>query len=214
MASWGEALSGSYDSTATALRVTGGAAAGSANAGSPTKIGAVYNSTKPTYTDGQIVDLQATSRGMLGVTLFSNDTNVANTFAADNASSTAANSSANKMVVINRNTVGDGTNWYPMKGDSTGSLNTSRAGASIANGQVSVTTSSTQVVAARATRKAVRITNLGTTDVFIGVTGVTTTTGDLLVGTKGASVTIFTSAAVFAVVGTGTQSVSFMEEYN
>lgn len=90
-------------------------------------------------------------------------------------------------------------------------------GATIANGQVSCSTSSTALVAARTGvagtgRVSVTVTNLGTNDVYIGVTGVTTSTGNLLVGVKGASVTYNTQAALFCVAGSA-QSVSFLENF-
>jgi len=84
--------------------------------------------------------------------------------------------------------------------------------ATIAAGQVSAGTTSTQIVAARSGRMAVTIVNGGTNDVFIGVTGVTITTGVLLPGTKGASVTIPTQAAVFGVAAVA-QTVSFIETF-
>lgn len=81
--------------------------------------------------------------------------------------------------------------------------------------QVTVDNSGTTVVvAARADRIAVMITNLGTTDVYLGfATGLTTGTGDLLPGIKGASVTIPTTAEVFGVVAAASQAVSVMEIY-
>ncbi len=87
--------------------------------------------------------------------------------------------------------------------------------ANLATGQATVATTAggTQIVAARAGRSSVTITNLGTTDVFVGNSGLTTATGQLLTGTKGASITINTSAAVFGIVGTGSQAVSFIESY-
>lgn len=84
---------------------------------------------------------------------------------------------------------------------------------SIAHNQVSVGTSATAIVAARARRRSVTIVNHGTTDVYVGGTGVTTGNGVLLPGTKGAAITIETTAAVSAVVGSGTQTVSYFEEY-
>jgi hypothetical protein len=44
-------------------QVVGSVASGGSNAGNPLKIGGVYNSTQPTVTTGQIVDVQATARG-------------------------------------------------------------------------------------------------------------------------------------------------------
>jgi hypothetical protein len=81
--------------------------------------------------------------------------------------------------------------------------------------QVSVDNSGTTlIVAANPTRQAVIITNLGTNDVYIGyASGVTTSTGDILVGTKGAFVTIPTTAALYGVVSSTSQSVSVMEIY-
>lgn len=98
-----------------------------------------------------------------------------------------------------------------------GAVSTAEEGVpNIASGQVSVGNAApgTQIVAARTTRRGVLITNLGTTDVWIGVSGVTTATGALLPGVRGASITVSTIAAVFGIVGAGSQSVSFLEEYD
>lgn len=91
----------------------------------------------------------------------------------------------------------------------------SRAADGLATNQVTVATTvgGTQIIPARIGRSAVTITNFGTTDVYLGNSGVTTTTGSLLVGTKGASVTIPTSAAIFGIVATGTQAVSYTETF-
>lgn len=85
--------------------------------------------------------------------------------------------------------------------------------ASIASGQVTVAATSTQVVAARAGRVSVSIENLGIVDVWCGVSGVTATTGHLLLGVKGGALTIPTQDAVFCVATTGTQAVSFLEAF-
>jgi hypothetical protein len=93
---------------------------------------------------------------------------------------------------------------------------TANAGAgtgSIATAQVTVTTGNVSVVAARAGRASVTIINLGTVDVWLGVTGVSTSTGILLLGVKGSAVTIPTSAAVFGTVGSGTQAVAVLESF-
>lgn len=47
--------------------VTGNVASGAADSGNPVKVGGVYNSTAPSPTTGQRVDLQANSRGSLRV---------------------------------------------------------------------------------------------------------------------------------------------------
>lgn len=84
--------------------------------------------------------------------------------------------------------------------------------AALATSQVSVGTSATQIVAARAGRLAVTITMVGAGDIFLGIAGVTVTNGALLVGTKGASVTIPTQAAVFG-IGAVAQTVSIIEVF-
>lgn len=85
--------------------------------------------------------------------------------------------------------------------------------ASIATNQVTVTTAATLIVAARAGRQSVVILNEGTTDVRIGGSGVTTATGALLTGVKGAGLVIDSAAAVYGIVASGTQVVSYLESY-
>lgn len=96
---------------------------------------------------------------------------------------------------------------------STLNVTTVPVAASIATGQVSVTTSATLIVAARSGRKSVIIINEGATDVRLGVSGVTTGNGVLLYGQKGAGQVIDGGAAVYGIVGSGSQSVSYVEAY-
>lgn len=84
--------------------------------------------------------------------------------------------------------------------------------AAIATSQVTVGTSSTQIVPARSGRMAVTITMVGAGDVFVGVTGVTVANGALLLGTKGSSITIPTQGAVFG-IGAVAQAVSVLETF-
>ena len=81
--------------------------------------------------------------------------------------------------------------------------------------QVTVdTTSGGKLIAARYPgRNAITITNLGTTDIYIGNSGVTTATGTLLPGVKGASLTIPTQDAVYGIVGSSSQAVSTLETF-
>lgn len=85
--------------------------------------------------------------------------------------------------------------------------------ASLSTGQVSVASTDTVVVASRAGRAAVNVVNHGTTDVFLGATGVSITTGVLLAGVVGANITVPTSGAVYGITAGGTQTVSFMEVF-
>ncbi len=84
--------------------------------------------------------------------------------------------------------------------------------ANIATSQVSVDASATQIVPARSGRVAVTITMVGAADVWVGASGVTVSTGALLLGTKGSSITIPTQSAVFGIAGTA-QTVSVLETY-
>lgn len=85
-------------------------------------------------------------------------------------------------------------------------------GAAIASGQVSVGTTATQIVAANTSRIRLLIVQHGTTDVYLGGSTVSTTTGLLLAGTKGNQIVLRTTAAVYGIVGAGSQTVSFIEE--
>lgn len=80
--------------------------------------------------------------------------------------------------------------------------------------QVDVTGTATLICAARATRRSVLVENLGTTDVYLGGSGVTTTSGFLLVGTKGGMFTVPFTGAVYGITGGGTQRVAFSEVYD
>lgn len=79
--------------------------------------------------------------------------------------------------------------------------------------QVTVGTGATQIATATPTRRAITLVQLGTVDTFIGAAGVATTTGVLLAGVKGTTLTIETTGAVFGIVGAGTQAVSVVETF-
>lgn len=53
----------------------GNVASGATDSGNPVKIGGVYNSTPPTVTTGQRVDMQTDSRGSLHTVIYSQDSN-------------------------------------------------------------------------------------------------------------------------------------------
>jgi hypothetical protein len=76
--------------------------------------------------------------------------------------------------------------------------------------QVTVATTATKVYTGEAGAREVTIENHGTTDVYIGKSGVLTTTGFLLPGTKGASVTLPSTKDIYAIVASGTQAVSVL----
>jgi hypothetical protein len=86
--------------------------------------------------------------------------------------------------------------------------------ANFAPGQATVTTTVASLVAARTSRLAVIVTQMGTTPVYLGSgSGLTYTNGLLLPGIVGASVSIPYAGAVWAVTASGSQAVSFAELY-
>lgn len=94
-----------------ASTIQGSSAAASADSGNPVKVGGVYNTTTPTYTNGQRTDLQVGSRGSLNVTLFTPDSNVSVAFGVNNADGVAVSAATNNLSVMSRNTVFNGTTW-------------------------------------------------------------------------------------------------------
>lgn len=80
--------------------------------------------------------------------------------------------------------------------------------------QVQIGSSATKIIDPRPRANgAVTIENLGTVDIWIGGSNVTTSTGHLLPGVRGAAMTVPGDAAIYGVVASGTANVSFMETY-
>lgn len=79
--------------------------------------------------------------------------------------------------------------------------------------QATIATTPTLILAQRAGRDAVIVEQTGTTAVYIGASDVTTSTGLLLPGVVGASVSIETTDAVYGVVASGTQVVCAIETF-
>ena len=79
-------------------------------------------------------------------------------------------------------------------------------------GQVSVLATATRIVGQNTGRKSVLITNLGTIDIYLGDSPqVTTATGQLLPGTKGATISINATGPVYGISSGASQNVSFMD---
>lgn len=78
---------------------------------------------------------------------------------------------------------------------------------------VDTTSGGVRVAVAQPGRLAVTIVNHGTTVVYVGNRGVTTSTGVYLAGVAGAAVTIATQDEVYAITGGGSQTVSVLESY-
>jgi len=80
-------------------------------------------------------------------------------------------------------------------------------------GQAAVLNTATLIVAANAARSGITITNItGTAPVYIiENTNGTTNTGHYLAGTAGASVSFSTTGAVYGIVSSTTQTVSYLQ---
>lgn len=100
--------------------VAGDVAAAATDSGNPVKVGAKYNATKPTYTDGQRGDLQIGTRGSVAVSLFAADSTTGASFMVDNVDAVAASGTANKLAVLNRNTIYNGSSWDRTQNNTTG----------------------------------------------------------------------------------------------
>ena len=83
--------------------------------------------------------------------------------------------------------------------------------ANFAPGQVSVATTATQIVAARSGRVTVTVENLGTSTVWLGGSGVTTTSG-FSVG-AGLSLTVSFTGALYGISASAAQSINEYETY-
>jgi hypothetical protein len=116
-------------SSANPARVaaTGPAASGTTAAGNPVPVGATYNSTLPTFTNGQRGDLQIGARGSLAVTLFNQDGTPS--AAVSNTSSDGQGSSTVGMVAKGFLYAFNGTSFDRLRGD-TNALSVSPAGLS------------------------------------------------------------------------------------
>jgi hypothetical protein len=84
-------------------------------------------------------------------------------------------------------------------------------GAANATGQVSVGATATILVAPKNARRGLIVVNHGATDVFLGGSDVTASTGLLLAGVKGTALGIPTNDALYGITGGGNQTVSFMD---
>lgn len=81
---------------------------------------------------------------------------------------------------------------------------------SFATGQANVTTSSTLVAAARSGRRSITLTPTSSVIYYVGNSGVTTTNGIYVAA--GASITLTTSAAIYA-VGAAAVTISYVETF-
>lgn len=105
--------------TMPTVAVIGDVAAGGADTSNPVKVGGKYETTLPTYADGQRTHLQSDSKGQIRVVLGILNSTTPHQTGADNVDDVAVSATAAKLQIITRNTVFDGTTWDRMRGDST-----------------------------------------------------------------------------------------------
>lgn len=174
--------------------IGGNVASGATDSGNPVKVGGVNNTTQPTLTDGQRGDLQTDTRANLKTVLYANNTTTTASFNADNADAVAVSATANKLVVLNRNSVYNGTTWDRLPGDTTG--------VSIKDGGNSITVDNGGTFAAQATLQT------QTDTVMVGgvnikeINAVTPLMGNGVSGTGSQRVTIASDNTAFAVNST------------
>lgn len=115
-------------SNQSTLPINGATASATANAGNPVKIAAVNNTTSPTYTDGQVGDLQMNTRGALLTTLMVQNSGTAMRNLADNVDAVAVSSTAFNLTIMGRNTVYNGTTWDRQPGNTVGAFSAIKGG--------------------------------------------------------------------------------------
>ena len=97
--------------------------------------------------------------------------------------------------------------------DLSGNLRTKQCGSAFNTGQVSITNSATSILAANSKRMRLTLVMLGTTaDVYLGASGVSTSTGQLFAAIKGNQILIRSTAAIYGIVASSTQTITYLEE--
>ena len=110
----------SADTGSSSAQIQGSVAAAATDSGNPVKVGAKYNSTKPTYTDGQRGDLQIGTRGSLQVTLFDSD-GVSPMKQVTTGADGIGNTQMDSLRAYTFGAVFNGTSWDRQRGDTNGS---------------------------------------------------------------------------------------------
>jgi hypothetical protein len=117
--------------------VAGTVADAATDSGNPVKTGGKYNSTQPTYTDGQRGDTQLTARGNTRVEIMSSTTAIA----ATTAPGDAASNSVNALSVTGYNRIYNGSTWDRVRNNeevtllASGARSTTQTSADITNYQ-------------------------------------------------------------------------------
>jgi hypothetical protein len=113
---------------------TGNVAGAAVDSGNPVKIGCKYNTTTPTYVDGNRTDCQADLRGNVLASLMMHDSNTPVLGLADNADAVAVSATTNALKILARNSVFNGTTWDRLPGSTLGMYGVIRDAAGNARG--------------------------------------------------------------------------------
>lgn len=182
--------------------------------GPPINIACAYNTTPVTLTDGQAGWVQCDASGKLSITT---TTSASSPELAPVAPATAT---ATKSVLIGCQATSAAIN--PTTGqqaavdcDLNNNMLVSSGGApNLTIAQVSIATSDTLAIAARALRRSVTIQQItGTQNVFCNQTTATAGNGVVLPAVVGASFTFNTTSAIRCIAITGAQTVAIAETY-
>ena len=127
---WAEVVSAGGSGT-TASQVQGNVASGSADSGSPVKVGGVYNTTPPTLTNGQRGDLQLDNRGKLHVAALVAVATPADAVGNAMQAPAGVDSGGTQQSIIfqGRHWLFNGTTWDRARGDTTGAYVVEQASA-------------------------------------------------------------------------------------
>lgn len=104
--------------------IVGNVAAGATDSGAPVKVGAKYNSTLPTLTNGQRGDLNLGSRGALAVELWQSGTSNSVTMKSNNIDGIGTDASTNSLAVSSVNRLFNGTTYDRQYGIANGTNST------------------------------------------------------------------------------------------
>lgn len=192
-------------SGASSNQVQGNVASATADSGNPVKVGGVYNSTLPTFTTGQRGDLQVSSRGELLVSLSTSGTT--NAFGGDSTDAVATSATSNKLVVMARQGVFNGTTWDRQRGDTSGSY-------SVTTGSATAAVGVTPVVGAAVSGIVVK----ASAGNFYGGSVTTNGTAGYLIAYNAAALptagAALTAASILGCVYVGATASGFIGEYN
>lgn len=130
------------DNTAFPIIAAGNAASGVADSGNPVKVGGVYNSTKPTYTNGQRGDLQIDTRGNQFAVIRGED----GVSSATLTTPTDGLGTFNALWTYGYNVVYNGSTWNFQRGDTTGTYTVNKPATSGGLSSARVLTGTTGVI--------------------------------------------------------------------